>query len=58
MIVIFVDERGVKQVTFRADNGPLDDAAMYLWPTVRRELRRLDGAVKREAARLAEKLVG
>ena len=57
-IFFCVDERGVREVTFRGERGPLDDAAVYLWPTVRRELRRLDAAVKRESARIAAKLIG
>jgi hypothetical protein len=58
VIVIFVDEGGVQQVRFQGEGGPLDDPAVYLWPTVRQELFRLDDAVKKASARLAAKLTG
>ena len=61
MIVICLDERGVRRVAFEPEEdsgGPLDDASMWVWPKVQGELFRLDDVVKKEAARLTAKLTG
>lgn len=57
-IIVQIDTAGVRRVSFEGADGPLDDAVVFLWPVVRRALRKLDGTVKREADRMAAKLIG
>ena len=58
-IIAEIDTVGVRRVTVEGGGaGPLDDAVVFLWPAVRRALRKLDATVKREADRTAAKLIG